>query len=289
MDEIQKLEARLVECSDTATGIQNKADLAKRVLNVDEQKQVDELLAEFEHIEVDIARRKQMVANAAKLSAPNPRLTEPDQIINIGAGVRAEVVAAITNRGNGLQNTNLRTQQQRERWDFAHMGEFCNAVRTAAVNPSNIDQRLIQNAALSTYGSEGVAADGGFAVPPEWRSQINVAVMGEDSLLSRRPTSRRSAATRSPSRSTRPRPGRPAAAFRPSGTREAAMISRSPSLKDLTIKLHRLTALVPVTEELLEDGPAMGSYVTSKAGEKMQFKVNDAIVNGTGVGQPLGV
>jgi len=33
----------------------------------------------------------------------------------------------------------------------------------------------------------------------------------------------------------------------------------------------------------------MSGYVTSKAGEKMAFKVNDAIINGTGVGQPLGI
>jgi hypothetical protein len=33
-----------------------------------------------------------------------------------------------------------------------------------------MDQRLVQNA-LTTYGSEGVGADGGFAVPPEWRSR----------------------------------------------------------------------------------------------------------------------
>jgi HK97 family phage major capsid protein len=43
-----------------------------------------------------------------------------------------------------------------------------------------------------------------------------------------------------------------------------------------------------VTEELLEDAPAMGAYLNRKAPEKMDFKVSDAIVRGTGVGQPLG-
>jgi len=46
---------------------------------------------------------------------------------------------------------------------------------------------------------------------------------------------------------------------------------------------------VPVTDELLEDAPALGSYVSRKAGEKIAFKVNDAIINGTGAGQPLGI
>ena len=71
---------------------------------------------------------------------------------------------------------------------------------------------------------------------------------------------------------------------------EGSTITQSkPQLKDVTLKLHRLTALVPVTEELLEDAPAMAGYVTSKAGEKLAFRVNDAIINGTGAGQPLGI
>jgi HK97 family phage major capsid protein len=71
---------------------------------------------------------------------------------------------------------------------------------------------------------------------------------------------------------------------------EAATITQSkPALNDLTVKLSRLTALVPVTEELLDDAPAMAGYVTSKAGEKLAFRVNDAIVNGTGASMPLGI
>jgi HK97 family phage major capsid protein len=44
-----------------------------------------------------------------------------------------------------------------------------------------------------------------------------------------------------------------------------------------------------MTEELLEDSAAMSRYVVSKAGEKLAFKINDALINGTGVGQPLGI
>jgi HK97 family phage major capsid protein len=69
----------------------------------------------------------------------------------------------------------------------------------------------------------------------------------------------------------------------------STMTQSKPQLKELTAKLHRLTALVPMTEELLEDAPAMGAYVQRKAGEKLAFKVSDAIVNGTGAGMPLGI
>jgi HK97 family phage major capsid protein len=73
------------------------------------------------------------------------------------------------------------------------------------------------------------------------------------------------------------------------GSEAAAMTQSKPALKESTLKLDKLTALIPVTDELLEDAAAMGSYVAAKAGEKINFKVNDAIINGTGVGQPLGI
>jgi HK97 family phage major capsid protein len=68
-----------------------------------------------------------------------------------------------------------------------------------------------------------------------------------------------------------------------------AMTASKPSIRETTIKTSRLTAMVPVTEELMEDATAMGAYVQRKAGEKMNFKVTDAIISGTGAGQPLGI
>jgi HK97 family phage major capsid protein len=65
------------------------------------------------------------------------------------------------------------------------MGDFSIAVRNAVLNPAEMDQRLVRNAAASTYGAEGTGADGGFAVPPEWRAEIMANVDAEDGLLSR--------------------------------------------------------------------------------------------------------
>ena len=57
----------------------------------------------------------------------------------------------------------------------------------------------------------------------------------------------------------------------------------------MQVKLNKLTALVPVSEELLEDVPALDAFLRRKAPEKMNYKINHAIVQGTGVGQPLGI
>lgn len=283
MNEIEKLKARLNELHEIAKGIQAKADAEKRDLNVDEQTELDAVMVEFDTVENDIKRRERIQAQEQRLSAPQPRAVSPNPI-----GTATPPATAAAPR-DGLQNTRLSTHEERARWGFQNMGEFAQAVRKAVNNPGNMDQRLIQNAALSTYGSEGAGADGGFAVPPEWRSEIMQMVMGEDSILAR--TDRQSVSGNSITF-----PVDETSAWQTTGgiqtywDSEAATITQSkPQLTDLTVKLNRLTALVPVTEELLEDAPAMAGYVTRKAGEKMAFKMNDAIINGTGVGQPLGI
>jgi HK97 family phage major capsid protein len=287
MNEIEKLKARLTELHEISKGIQAKADAEKRDMNVDEQKELDAVMSEFDDVEADIKRRERIVNQESRLSTPAGRVV-PAAAPGAGTPVAAQMVTNAAPR-DGLMNTRLSTQQERARWGFQSMGEFCRAVRTAAVNPQAADQRLIQNASLSTYGSESVGSDGGFAVPPEWRAAIMKLVDAEDNLLARTDVQTLSG-------NTITFPVDETTVWQSSGGIQtywdgeaAAMTQSKPQLKDLTIKLHRLTALVPVTEELLEDVPAMGGYVTGKAGEKLAFKVNDAIVNGTGAGQPMGI
>ena len=182
----------------------------------------------------------------------------------------------------------MRTTSEKNKAGFNHFGEFIKSVKDSTINPGKMDPRLVANAA-TTYGSEGVGADGGFAVPPEWKSEIMQLVAPSDSLLAMTdqvPVSGNSITF----------PIDETTAHQSSGgilaywdSEAAAMTASKPNLKDLTVKTSRLTALVPVTEELMEYATAMGAYVQRKAGEKMAFKVTDAIINGTGVGQPLGI
>lgn len=291
MNEIEKLKARLNELHDITTGIQAKADAEKRDLTADEQTELDAVMAEFDAVEADIARRNRIAAQAARMAQPGGRQAAPNPVAS-AAGPGADGGApAISNAAprDGLRNTILPTVEQRQRWGFQNFGEFCSAVRKGVTNPGSIDQRLIQNAAASTYGSEAAGADGGFAVPPEWRSEIMGLIGGEDSLmvLCDNQTVTGNSITFPVDETT---PWQSTGGILAYWDSEAQTMTQSkPALKDLTVKTNRLTALVPMTEELLEDAPAMSGYVPKKAGEKLDFKVNDAIVNGTGVGQPLGI
>lgn len=282
---IASLKDRLAELSETSKAIQARADAEKREMNPDEQKELDAILEEFEQVEASIKRRERIVAQASRLSVPEQRRTQPAPVASTDP-VQNSVAAAAPR--DGLMNTRLSTQEERQRWGFRNMGEFAISVRNAVMSPSSIDQRLT-NAAASTYGAESVGADGGFAVPPEWRASIMKQVDAEDGLLGMTDVQ-----TISSNSITYPVDESPAWASS-GGIRAywdgegAAMTQSKPALKDLTVKTHRLTALVPITEELQQDASAMSGYITGKAGEVLAFKLNDAILNGTGVGQPLGI
>ena len=52
--------------------------------------------------------------------------------------------------------------------------------------------------------------------------------------------------------------------------------------------LHKLTGLAYVTDEMLEDVPAMGAYVSQGFGDEFSFKIDDAILSADGNGKPQG-
>ena len=172
---------------------------------------------------------------------------------------------------------------------FAHFGEYLRAVQTAVVRPNAADQRLrFLGAAASSYANESVGADGGFLVPPQYATDIASVIESGESLFSRVRQIPVAGTTFSmPANETTAHGTTGVQAYWDS---EADTITQSkPVFSTREVRLNRLTALIPVTEEALADAGALGSWIQMEAGEKMAFKVSDAILNGTGVGQPLGI
>src|SRR5687767_9175425 len=77
-DTLEQLQNRLIELKDAANNIQARADAEKRELSGDEQKEIEEIFASFENVEADIARREQLDAINAKVSAPAGRKVNPE-------------------------------------------------------------------------------------------------------------------------------------------------------------------------------------------------------------------
>lgn len=289
-DTIENLQNNLLDLRDQMNNVQARADAEKRPLTDDETRELEKLFATFETTEADIARREKQIEINARMSASAgvktkpPTQAEVDPPQNSGDPTTRAQAARQPRASVPAQPRS----QDTGKWGFRSAGEYFAAVLKGS-NPRNaiVDPRLIANAP-TTYGSEDVGADGGFAVPPDFRTEIVKRVMGEDSLLGR--TDQMTTSSNSitvPTDETTP--------WQTSGGIQAYWESEAgqkmqskPALTEKTVKANKIIALVPMTDELLQDAPAMASYVNGKAPEKIDFKVNNAILNGTGVGQPLG-
>lgn len=175
------------------------------------------------------------------------------------------------------------------KWGFKNFGEYALSVKKAA-NPvatqASWDERLTK--APTTYASEGVGADGGFAVPPDFLTEIMSHAFEATSLLPlcRRITTGRNQIVFSVNESA----PWDTAGIQTRWEGEAQQGTQyKPALEQRTIRLHKLMSLAPVTEELMEDAPAMSDIISQEAGAAIGFKIDDSIINGTGVGQPLGI
>lgn len=282
---LENLQNKLIELKEEANSIQARADAEKRELTADEEKEIEQIFASFEKCEADIERRERIDSINAKVATPGKRRTEPDDLQNRSGGDGGGREPAQPKRRTVIEASD---RDLRGKWGFRSSAEFLSAVLASSQKGGSIDPRLVANAP-TTYGSEGVGADGGFAVPPDFRTTIMQKVMGEDSLLSmtdQNPVSGNSLTF--PADETTPwqSSGGIQAYWENEGGKKT---ESKPQLVEKTVKANKIIALVPMTDELLEDAPAMASYVNRKAPEKITFKVNDAIINGTGVGQPLGI
>jgi HK97 family phage major capsid protein len=71
---------------------------------------------------------------------------------------------------------------------------------------------------------------------------------------------------------------------------EAASLTASqPKFRQISMELQKLIAMCYLTDELMEDSVALEGHVNTWFPMEMGFKLDDAIINGDGVGKPLGI
>ena len=285
MDEkIKELQDKLLDLNERAQVIQATADAENRPLTDDEDRELNSVFTAFDATEEEIRRREAISAQTSKLMQSAGRQTEPQ----MPEPQAASIESPVQHRQSTRRSPVIHVVEDRGKWGWKTMGEFGMAVRNAGRQGGSVDPRLVMNAP-TTYSSEGVGSDGGFMVPPDFRTEIWTKVNGEDSLLSmtdQNPTSRNTIVF--PADETTPwdSSGGIQAYFES----EAGQLTQSKvALKEKTIRLNKLTALVPVTEELMEDATGLDGYLRKKVGEKFDYKITSKIINGTGAGEPLGI
>lgn len=174
---------------------------------------------------------------------------------------------------------------------FRSMGEFAAAVRRAASRTGGRDERLVQNAAAGA--NETSDPDGGFLVPPEYAEGI-IDLIQEQSILlpqARRVTIAGNRLIEVYLEEAERKDGKRHGGILAYWKEEAEQYTGSKAkFAERTTLLGKLTALCPVTEELLQDEPAMESELGYLAGKEFAWKADEGLFSGAGTGTlPLGM
>lgn len=274
MNPIEVLRERLSKLHGDTKAIEQKAAAEGRVdYTPEEQAQLEAIQANVAATDKQIEIHARNAALEASLSQPQPRLTTTPL-----------PTPGLTASTNPRFSGGTRADAKDPKWGFRNLADQLGAIKASAYG--NRDDRLMN--AITTYGSEGVGGDGGFAVAPQFAQGITQIVTGEGSLVARmNPIMSGSNQVVLPSDETTPwgTTGVYAEWLEEAG----AMSARKPALKQVTINLKKVGALVYLTDELMQDAPAIESYVLRKVAQAITAKVNEAIVNGDGVGKPLGL
>ena len=169
------------------------------------------------------------------------------------------------------------------KWSKAYNGR----VREEAEKSFNAG--LISKATLSTYSSEGTGADGGFAVPPEFRAGIMKRIEGEESIAARCDKATLSGNSLTVTIDDT-NPWDSSGGIQPTWIGETTAITQSKVLlKQRDFRLRKIGILAPMSEELAQDASFLESYLVRLAGEKIGYAVDDAILHGNAVTRPTGV
>ena len=176
---------------------------------------------------------------------------------------------------------------------FKSFGEQLVAVTNAARAGGPVDERLLDVTKAAGL-SEGVASDGGFLVQTDFAAELlkRVYEMGQITSRCRRIPISAGAnglkinALAETSRATGSRWGGITGYW---AAEAAEKTASTPEFRQMELTLHKLIGLCYATDELLQDASALEEIVRQGFSEELNFLTEDAIINGTGAGQPLGI
>jgi HK97 family phage major capsid protein len=263
---IRNLEARRAAALKAARGISDTAAAVNRDLNAEETAQYEAHMADAASAKASIDRERALELEEAGL--------RPDGSVDIGA---ARVIET---------KNNADADQKR---GFQSKADFFSAIVRAAGPNGQRDKRLVfEAAAPGTFSNESSGTDGGFLVPPEFSKEIFDLSLTDDNLLSVvdvNPVGGNSMVF--PKDETTPWGTDGVRAFW--AGEAAAATATKVKVGDSIMRLHKLIALTPASDEMLADGATLAGYLPKAMARSIRWKTNEAFLNGTGAGQPLGM
>ena len=270
MKELRKKLAALLKEVKTLTETAEKED---RNFTDEEQTAYDEKMQAIEDLKARIERAKEQDDLSSWADAPANEPIKPD----VGTDEELEVRAGA---------------RREAKKPYEYFGEQLIDVIAAEKRDSAAIERLMN--VRATGMSEGVPADGGFLVQTDFVQDLLSRTYDTGVLPSRcrkLQISTNANAVKIPyvnetSRADGSRWG----GIRGYWANEAAAKTASqPEFGRVELELNKLVGLCYLTDELLQDASMLDGFVRDGFAEEFGFKLDDAIVNGSGAGQPLGI
>lgn len=272
------------ELVDRAKAIQAKADEENRKLKKEEEEEIKACLADADEKLAEAKRREAIEEADAKLAASR---SEPESTVHGRDDLGQEPGKEA---GFSKPAAEPRDPEKEGRAGFQSAGEFFQCVERS--RSGQFDQRLVPLAASG--GSQGVGSEGGFLVPTSFAMSIwdglrqnpldilsrtnQWAVEGDMLKLPRTNETSRVGGT-------------VYGGVTANWIEEAETITATkPTYARLSLEPKELAVAVYQTDKLLRNSPiALEQFLLRAATEAIGFAVGAAIIDGNGVGKPLGI
>jgi len=274
-----------------------KAAEAQRLLDGDQPPDMEKVTSLIQESEGYLKRADLMADAQTLIAKANPKITEPEQksgiVVTADEEDKKKAVKTWTfgefAAAVALNPDSVRAYRSKLEPDHYDVTE---AVGQKAIG--SLTQARINHRKAITGLSETVPADGGFLVQTDWGGALMDRVYADGELLRLVVTTPISGnsngivfyALNESSRADGSRWGGVRGYWVAEGGEKT--ISHQ-TYRRIELALNKVVARVPATDELLQDTTALESEIQRIAPAELRFLVEQAIVAGTGAGQPLGI
>lgn len=175
---------------------------------------------------------------------------------------------------------------------FASLGEQLVAVMRSTGEGRSVHKGLLEIQGAAQGLNESVSSEGGFLVQQDFTTELlrNLYDTGVLAPKTRRRPVKGSGLKINAVDETSRADGSRMGGIQAYWTAEAGTKTPSrPNFRRIALDLEKLAGVYIATDELLEDAPALQAEVESWFTDEFGFRVDDAIIRGTGVGMPLGI
>ena len=261
MKKILEMKAKREDARLKAMAVLNKAEAEDRFLSEEEQNDIDKYEEEIRAWDESIGRAEKLLA-----IEPEDRSTEKPEV----------------------KPTPAKDTEKR----FSSFGEQLMAAYRAAMPGGKVDERLSTRAASGL--NETTPSDGGFLVQQDFVTELLKKTYETGILASKvkkipistNANGMKINAIDEDSRANGSRWG----GVQTYWEGEADEITASkPKFRQMELSLKKLTGLCYATDELLQDAAALEAVIRQAFAEEFGFKIDDAILSGSGEGEPLGI